>query len=145
MYSIKPGRGPSLGTALGSLAAAVFGVIWMVGALSMGAPLIFMLFGVVFVIFAIGQGIYHFYNATSRNRFSTFDITADHEESDPLADAMGHTRRRSSRSTRTTQSRVDELLDNQTSPRQHPGNFCPYCGAKAKDDFDFCPACGKDI
>ena len=52
MYSIKPGRGPSLMGAVGGIAAAVFGVVWIGMAMSMGAPAPFALFGVVFIVVA---------------------------------------------------------------------------------------------
>ena len=48
MKSIKPGRGPSAMGAMGSIVAAVFGLIWTGAAVSMGAPIFFPLFGVVF-------------------------------------------------------------------------------------------------
>ena len=49
MKHIKRGRGPSAMGAMGSLFAAVFGVIWTIAAVSMGAPWFFALFGVLFV------------------------------------------------------------------------------------------------
>jgi len=90
MYSVKPGRGPSIMGAIGGVVAAVFAVIWTVGAASKGAPGFFVLFGVVFVIMAIAGVIYNLYNATQKNRISTFDITKGSEEPDPIAQAMGH-------------------------------------------------------
>ena len=48
MKSIKPGRGPSMMGGLGSIFAGVFGVIWTMAAVQMGAG-IFALFGVVFI------------------------------------------------------------------------------------------------
>ena len=74
MKSIKPGRGPSAMGAMGSIVAAVFGLIWTGAAVSMGAPIFFPLFGVVFVIMGIVQAVYNFKNATSENRYSEFDI-----------------------------------------------------------------------
>ena len=84
MKSVKPGRGPSAMGAVGSLFAAVFGVIWTIAAASMGAPVFFCLFGVVFVILGIVQAIYNFKNATGENRYSAFDIVDSAEEPDPL-------------------------------------------------------------
>ena len=37
MYSLKPGRGPSLMGAVGGIVVAIFGVIWTFAAMSMGA------------------------------------------------------------------------------------------------------------
>ena len=136
MYSIKPGRGPSLMGGVAGIIVAAFGVIWTVVATSMGAPPLFALFGIVFVLATVAGAIYHFYNAGARNRISHFDITTDREESDPIADALGHTRPpRPSTSPRSTDA----------DPRQIPGDFCPYCGEPAEPHYDFCPKCGKDI
>ena len=83
MKSIKPGRGPSMMGGIMGIAVAVFGVIWTVIAASMGGGL-FAIFGVVFVIVAIVNTVYNFKNATGKNRYSTFDVTTDEEEPDPL-------------------------------------------------------------
>jgi len=134
MYSVKPGRGPSMMGVIVGIAVAIFGVIWTIGAASTGAPGGFALFGVVFVIIAIVGVIYNFYNATQKNRMSTFDITTGSEESDPIAQALGH----------TPDPHITEKPTND-NPRKFKGGFCPFCGAKVNPDFDFCPKCGKDI
>ena len=53
MKHIKPGRGPSAMGALGSVIAVVFGIFWTVSVASMGAPISFSIFGVLFVIVGI--------------------------------------------------------------------------------------------
>jgi hypothetical protein len=134
MYSIKPGRGPSLMGGIGGIAAAIFGVIWTIGAASMGAPGFFVLFGVVFVGMATAGVIYNFYNATQKNRMSDFDITSANEESDPIAQALGH-----------SSDTPDRKRSGSGFPRKFEGDFCPFCGANVRSEFDFCPKCGKDI
>jgi len=134
MYSIKPGRGASLMGGIGGIASAVFGVIWIGVAASMGAPGSFVLFGVIFVIMAIAGTVYNFYNATQKNRMSTFDITTGSEESDPIAQAMGHGPR----------GPANEQAEG-GKPRKFEGDFCPFCGTKVTSEFDYCPKCGKDI
>lgn len=130
MKSIKPGRGPSAMGAAGSVIAAVFGLIWTGAAVSMGAPIFFPLFGIVFVIMGIVQAVYNFKNATSENRYSEFDIVDSEEESDPLSQrfASGQTASR---------------------PPEEPGSsalrYCPYCGARVSGDFEFCGSCGKKL
>jgi hypothetical protein len=52
-YSV-PGQ---TGSIMGMILAAGFGLFWTVGAASMGAPVFFPLFGIVFVIIAIVGGI----------------------------------------------------------------------------------------
>ena len=138
MYSLKPGRGPSLAGVVVGVVVFVFGIIWTSAALSMGAPPFFVLFGIVFVLMAIGGVIYNFYNATQKNRMSTFDVTTGTEEVDPIAKAFGH-------GPQTSSDRPDQAQSRNGRPRKFEGDFCPFCGAKAKPDFDYCPKCGKDI
>ena len=135
MYSVKPGRGPSLMGGIMGIVVAVFGVIWTVGAISMGAPAFFALFGLLFVGMSIAGVVYNLYNATSRNRISTFDVTTDREEGDPIADALGH----GAASPQSSHSPPSK------GPRKFPGEHCPFCGIKVAADFDYCPKCGKDI
>ena len=122
MKSVKPGRGPSAMGAMGSVIAVIFGIFWTIAAASMGAPGIFPLFGVLFVILGIVQAVYNFKNATGKNRYSSFDIVDDYEEPDPLNTRFGE------------------------AP-QDSGDFryCPYCGAKLGADFTFCGKCGRKL
>ena len=106
---------------MGSIFAAVLGVIWIIAASAMtrGAGIfgvIFPLFGVAFVVFAIIHAVYDFRNATSKNRYSEFDIVDENEESEPLNNSFGG-----------------------------GAEFCRYCGSKINDDFEFCPKCGKKL
>lgn len=128
MKSVKPGRGPSAMGALGSVVMAVVGLLWTIMASSMGAPGIFPLFGVLFIIIAVVNGIYNYKNATGKNRYSTFDITEDGEETDPL------------------QQRFGQLHVNDDTRASSPGaSFCPYCGEPAQTDYEFCSKCGKRL
>ena len=131
MKSVKPGRGPSAMGAVGSLFAAVFGIIWTVAAASLGAPVFFCLFGVVFVVLGIVQAVYHFKNAAGENRYSAFDIVDSDEEPDPL-----DRRFRPERSA-------------EAAPAEDGGGgdfrFCPYCGARLGSGFAFCGKCGRRL
>lgn len=129
MRSIKPGRGPSMMGGFMSLLIGIFGVIWTVLVANMGGGL-FALFGVVFIIIAIVQAVYNFRNATSKDRYSVFDITDANEETDPLNERFGKSQEYQAR-VNDSQS-VDSL-------------FCPYCGAKVDEDFEFCHKCGKKL
>ena len=114
--------------AVGSIAAGVFGVFWTIGAASMGAPGFFVAFGVVFILLAVGQAIYAFYNATAKNRMSTFDITEHGEEPDPLDPGV--------RSGERPETRVNT---------DAPERFCPYCGAPTRDGYAYCRGCGRKL
>jgi hypothetical protein len=127
MYSIKPGRGPSAAGVVGSIIAAVFGVIWTAGAASMGAPGVFIAFGVVFVLAAIGGGIYNLYNATATNRVSHFDIVHASAEPDPLSPRISNAR--------TPSAPITGAVS----------GFCPFCGNGLAPEFAFCPKCGKAV
>lgn len=121
MKSVKPGRGPSMMSAISSIFIGIFGVIWTVAAASMGAPGFFCLFGIFFVALAIGMAVYNFHNATAKRRFSLFDVTEDGEEPDPL-DGMGG---------RGGDGAADA--------------FCPACGAQTAADDRFCRKCGREL
>lgn len=135
MKSIKPGRGPSMMNAIGSAAAAIFGVIWTLSAISMGAPIFFALFGVVFVLLGIGQAVYNYKNATGENRFSEYDITSSSEESDPLNDYFGRSRQDSSYISQS----------NETPADGEGKRFCPYCGSEVEPQYLYCSKCGKKL
>lgn len=129
MKSIKPGRGPSMMGGIGSAIIAVAGIGWTIGATAMGAPPFFALFGLCFIAIAIVQAIYNFKNAGSKNRYSSFDITDEHEEPDPL-------------NQRFNPSAKEEYYSPNGS---EPTQFCPYCGTKAEQGFEFCRSCGKKL
>lgn len=136
MKSIKPGRGPSAMGAAGSLGMVVFGIFWTIMAFTItrDAPFpvvgtIFPLFGIIFVAIGIFQTIYHYKNATSKERMSLFDITDSKEEGDPLNRLYG-------------QQLVEEQATSETTADKA---FCPYCGERVKTDFQYCPSCGKKV
>lgn len=142
MKSIKPGRGPSAVGAAGSLGAVLFGILWTVFAynLTKDAPfpavgIIFPLFGVVFILMGIVQTVYHYKNATGKQRMSLIDITDGNEEPDPLNRYFGEESRQSS----------DHTPTNNAPARRFEGDFCPFCGAKVARAFNYCPKCGEDI
>lgn len=128
MKSVKPGRGPSAMGVWGAVLAVVFGVFWTIMAVSMRAPIFFPVFGVLFVITGVIIGVYHYKNATGKNRYSMFDITEDGEEPDPL------------------QPRAGTRSDGGAACAPDSGaGFCPYCGAKADAAYAFCRRCGKQL
>lgn len=132
MKSIKPGRGPSAMGALGSVVAVIFGVFWTILASSMGAPVFFPIFGVLFIILGVVQAVYHFKNATGENRYSSFDIVDSREEPDPLEQRFGP-----DRDFRETPPASDGSPDSSA--------YCPYCGAPVESDFAFCAKCGRKL
>ena len=127
MKSVKPGRGPSWMGSFASLAVAIFGVIWIIAAQSMGAPAIFPLFGIVFVIVAVVQGVYNISNATRKNRFSEYDVVNSQEEPDPL------------------NAKFQQDAPGAASKETTPAKYCPYCGAPLEGAYNYCPKCGKEL
>ncbi len=133
MKSIKPGRGPSMMSGAMCVAVGIFGVIWTIGAASIGGGL-FALFGVVFIIVAIVNAVYNFKNATNKNRYSAFDIVDENEEPDPLNERFGG-------NDYTEGSVYSEYESGESGANE----FCPYCGADVESDYVYCNKCGKKL
>lgn len=129
MKSIKSGRGPSMMSGVVGIFMIGFGVVWTLLALQM-SPL-FALFGVLWTGVAITQTVYNFKNATSKNRYSAFDITEGNEEPDPLNARFGE----------WTEEQDTYNADEPTGDSK----FCPYCGTKVASDYAFCNECGKKL
>lgn len=114
-------------SAIVGILVALFGVFWTILAVSMGAG--FMgIFGLIFVAVAVVNVVYNFKNATGKNRYSSFDITEDGEEPDPWNEHFGEKNKYTERDVSGSDSK-----------------YCPYCGAKAQGDFEFCNKCGKRL
>ena len=123
MKSVKPGRGPSFMNGVGYVAAAVFGIFWMIMAGGIGAPGLFVAFGAIFVLMAVAGAIYQFSNATRKNRFSAFDITDEQEEPDELNQYFG----------KNGAGYMPE--------KQEPAaRYCPYCGEALQEDYRSAPS-----
>ncbi|MFW6029281.1 MAG: zinc ribbon domain-containing protein [Halanaerobiales bacterium] len=126
MKSIKPGRGPSMMGAVGSVIAVIFGIAWIGVVDSMNAPSFFILFGVLFVIMGIVNVVYNLTNATNKNRFSIYDFVDSKEERDPL-------------------DKYSKKESNIKHNNSQQGLFCPYCGNRNEEDFDYCVKCGREL
>lgn len=131
MKSIKPGRGPSAMGAMGSVVAIIFGIFWTIMAASMGAPVFFPIFGVIFILLGVVQAVYHFKNATGKERFSEFDIVDSQKEPDPLERRFGQER-----------EPWEEPPQREDAAQ---ASYCPYCGAKAEPGFVYCAKCGRKL
>lgn len=125
MKSIKPGRGPSMMGGIVGIVMVVFGLIWTATASRMSPT--FALFGILWTGLAIAMTVYNFKNATSKNRYSSFDITDSSEESDPLNERFGN-----------PQGTEQKDIDTESK-------FCPYCGKPVAEDYEFCNSCGKKL
>ncbi len=126
MKSIKPGRGLSMMGGVMSILMGVFGLIWTLVAFQAGGG-VFALFGVVFIVIAITQAVFHFKNATGENRYSAYDITDENEEPDPL------------------NARFGTAQDGAEFPTDGGSAFCPYCGTPVEGDYAYCNKCGKKL
>ncbi len=125
MRSIKPGRGPSALSGIIGIFMIGFGIVWTVLASQISG--IVALFGILWTGIAVVTTVYNFKNASQKNRYSTFDITDDREEPDPLNLKFGNTG-------------ITEEKQPDTVSR-----FCPYCGAEVGKDFQFCNNCGRKL
>ena len=132
-------------SAVGAAVSILFGIFWTVMAfvITKDAPIPFVhfafpAFGVIFILLGVISLIYSITNTVSPNRLSTFDITTDTEEPDPLNQRFG----RPSEGAAATPS---PHVRSTNSPRKYPGEFCPFCGERVTNEMDFCPKCGKDI
>jgi hypothetical protein len=63
---ITDSKAGAVGRIIGGLIALVFGIVWTLGAMSMGAPIPFGLFGVVFCCIAIGGILVGIHNASAK-------------------------------------------------------------------------------
>ncbi len=133
----------------------IVGFAWTFGAMSMGAPIFFGIFGLAWTGIAIANTIYSFKNASSKNRYSSFDIVDEYEEPDPLNERFGM-----SNDERERRAALAEKL-NERSTRTVSGAgleeksrfndgivesaYCPFCGAEVLDGFEFCNKCGRKL
>lgn len=122
---------------IGSIVAVIFGVFWIIltASLASHSPfgiigIIFPLFGVLFVILAIVQAIYHYKNATGKDRYSIIDIVDSSEEGDPADNWI--------RDKNPGKVEVQNSFNSEI-------NYCPYCGARIDNDYAFCSKCGKSV
>ncbi|ADR18760.1 zinc ribbon domain-containing protein [Calditerrivibrio nitroreducens] len=118
MKQVKQGRVPSKIEFFSSIAAIIFAIFWIIGAVEIGAPFVFPLFGIVFIIIGIAYARYSYKNAFGEKRFSEYDIVDESEEDEIIKREMNDT---------------------------GALNYCPYCGNPVKESFSFCPKCGKKI
>lgn len=124
--------------AIGSIFAAIFGIFWTVMAFSMTRGtgifgLIFPLFGVLFVGLGIVQAVYHYKNATGKDRYSMFDITEQNEERDPAQKWV---------------KGGDPWDMPQEKPKEEGARYCPWCReplTRYPEDIVYCPKCGRKI
>ena len=131
MKSIKPGRGPSRRGAAGSVIAIVWGILWTV--LAAGATqvagafgLIFPLFGLCFIGMGVYNLIYHSKNASAdaQDRDSLLEIVDSDEEDG--------------------RSAAGEDIAAEPAPGESAA-YCPWCGARIKTGFLYCPKCGRKL
>ena len=129
MKSIKPGRGPSFMGGIASIAGILFGIFWTIMAASMGAPIFFPLFGLVFIGMGIVHAVYNFKNATGENRYSAYDIVDSVEEPDPWNERFG----------------PRQTTEPQSTFSGSNFSYCPYCGTQLGEGFRFCGKCGREL
>ena len=128
MKSIKPGRGRSRLSGYMGFIASIWALIWTFAAVSLGAPIFFPIFGLLFLIVTVIHTIYHFRNASGKNRYSVYDVVDSAEEPDPLDISV----------------RPEVPSSHQDGPATG-SRYCPYCGARAEKSFAYCSQCGRQL
>jgi len=131
MKSIKPGRFNSGQNIVGTIVGIVFIIFWTVSAVSMGAPIIFPVFGIGMLIMMIIELVKNVHNLTNKNRFSEFDIVDSTEEPDPW--------------NRQFHDENNTNPDRQADRTPWGGMYCPDCGTQLAPDFEYCPKCGRKL
>ena len=124
MKSIKPGRAPSLLSGVIGIIMVLFGIFWTVMASDFGG--IMMVFGVLWTLIALIITIFNIKNGTAKKRYSMYDITDDKEEADPLNERF--------------KEKKDDVADDGNDSK-----YCPYCGAKVEETYEYCNKCGKKL
>lgn len=124
MKSIKPGRAPSLLSGVIGIIMVLFGIFWTVMASNFGG--IMMVFGVLWTLIALVITIFNIKNGTAKKRYSMYDITDDKEEADPLNERF--------------KEKKDDVKDDGNDSK-----YCPYCGAKVEETYEYCNKCGKKL
>jgi membrane protein implicated in regulation of membrane protease activity len=89
MYELKQGRASMFMGGVGGLLMVGFAALWTGLCVSLGAPIWFSLFGVLFGVFGLVVAIFSFWAATTKDRPDLFDVTTDREEPDPLNRRFG--------------------------------------------------------
>ena len=128
MRSIKPGRGPSMMGGVVGIFMVCFGIFWTVMAAQ--ASGFMAIFGIIWTGIAISITVYNFKNATGKNRYSEYDITEEGEEPDPFNTRFGD-----------REDTFERWIPNDNSTNK----YCPYCGTRVENDFEFCNQCGRKL
>lgn len=148
MKSIKRGRAPSIREGIAGIGMGIFGVFWCVMAAGMGAPPLFVGFGVIFILIAVANAVYSLSNATRKNRYSEYDITGTDEETDPLNARFGGAEQAAARCVHCGATlAVDDRFCPGCGSRVYPQErrVCPDCGKVLAADDRFCGGCGRKI
>ncbi|HHW32235.1 MAG TPA: zinc ribbon domain-containing protein [Clostridiaceae bacterium] len=152
MKSIKPGRGPSGLSFIGSVFSIIFGVFWTIMAFKITSfspfgivGTIFPLFGISFIIYGIFQAVYHYRNATGKDRYSIFDITGPHEEGDPSERWIRKNLAEENQYDYREEKQYGDKYFSQQDLSEQEYNYCPHCGLKLQKIYNFCPNCGEKL
>ncbi|MBR4344366.1 MAG: helix-turn-helix transcriptional regulator [Lachnospiraceae bacterium] len=91
--TVKPGRAPSALEAVMCVVAGIIGIFWLGMAITMGAPVFFPIFGILFIGIAVVGAVYSYRNATAKNRYSLYDIMDADQEKDPFLEELEEIRK----------------------------------------------------
>ncbi|HOM86711.1 MAG TPA: zinc ribbon domain-containing protein [Spirochaetota bacterium] len=130
MKSIKLGKATSFGGFVASIIAIIGGIGWTLLVISlfsqrneMENPVFyfFVLFGIIFIGVGIAIAVFSYKNLHSKNGYSLYDIVDSSEEKDAFHSSWDSTAAKGTM------------------------NYCPHCGTSLRQDFIFCPGCGKKL
>ena len=126
MQSFKQVRGVSVMGIFGGIAAIIFGLFWIAVAARMEAPPLFLVFGAIFIVFALAGFLYNYTNANGRSQVQEYDIM-DQQEVDPIMNYINR----------------DDFTPEERHEQEMGFIYCPYCGFGLDDDYVYCPQCGR--
>ena len=138
MRNFKPGTAQSI---IGAAMGLAFSFFWTYMTVTMGAPIIFPIFGTGFILLMAIE-MYKIIQNARYDSFSEMEMMDEeqwrrYQRENP--DAMYENSADYDRQFSGQLNDIDVYTDSEGTI------YCPYCGVKIAHDFEFCPKCGKKL